>query len=135
MQIQDLFSGAWVKNNSIPAQVTGLTCDGNLETTAYRYTNIERVEPIKLSPRVMSMIGFVEKDCDGEPLWSYEYKQYLVTFMSPNGCPSLTIEDVSSRDSDHNVLVVKDEIYNLHELQRAFMIFDIPCDFKLPKPF
>ena len=135
MQIQDLFSGAWVKDSGIPAQVTILTCDGNIETTAYRYTNIERVEPIKLSPRIMSMIGFEEKDCDGEPLWSFEYKQYLVTFMSHNGCPDLTIEDVSDRDSHHNVLVVKDEIYNLHELQRAFMIFDIPCDFKLPKPF
>lgn len=147
MQIQDLFIDAWVylridNGNEIikePHKVTGMMTDTDVpcvQTDASDvYDHINFIEPIPLSPLIMSEIGFEEKDCDDEPLWSYEYMQYLVTFMSHNGCPDLTIEDVSGNGSHHNVLVVKDEIYNLHELQRAFMVFDIPCGFKLPKPF
>lgn len=132
MKPNELFVGTMVcaESPSGICEVKEILSDHWIDTKGIRH-DYERTEPIPLSPRIMPMIGFVEKDCDGEPLWSFEYNQYLVTFMSTNGCPDLTIEDVSGRDSHHNVLVVKDEIYNLHELQRAFMIFDIPCDFNI----
>lgn len=144
MNIKELFIDAWVylridKENKIikePHKVTGMMTDTDVPCVQTEgsdvYDHINFIEPIPLSPQIMPMIGFVEKDSDGKSLWTFEYKQYLVTVILSNGCPNLTIEDVSDKDFNHNMLIVKDRIYNLHELQRVFMVFDIPCDFKFP---
>lgn len=132
MKATELFVGALVcaESPSGICKVNEILSDHWIDTKGIRH-DYERTEPIKLSPQIMQKIGFKEKDCDGEPLWSFEYKRYLITFEAPYGWPCLTIEDVRDKDSNHNVLVAKDEIFNLHELQRAFMVFDIHCDFNI----
>jgi hypothetical protein len=60
--------------------------------------------------------SFYEED---KPLWSLEHERFVVTYMSDKGCPMLTIEDVVDKDPQHTSVTLKDEVYNVHELQHA----------------
>lgn len=57
MRINELFIGAWVLDHTYPAQITGITCDGNIETTAIQYSDIENVDPIEVTTEFLKKNG------------------------------------------------------------------------------
>lgn len=57
MEAKELMISDWVIDKSKKAQVTSLTCDGIIETTA-SISNIEVVKPIPLSPEILKANGF-----------------------------------------------------------------------------
>ena len=59
LRILDLMIGDWVLDGNVYAQVTSITCDGNIETTHNEHSNIELVEPIPISPEILEKNGFV----------------------------------------------------------------------------
>jgi hypothetical protein len=67
LNCQDLMVGDWIDDGYKKAQVTSITCDGIVETTA-AISNIEVIEPIPLTEEILVKNGFV-----GVPLTdSYE---------------------------------------------------------------
>lgn len=54
---QDLMVGDWIEDGYKKSQVTSITCDGIVETTA-AISNIEVVEPIKLTEEILVKNGF-----------------------------------------------------------------------------
>lgn len=86
------------------------------------------IEPIPLTPEILEKNGFDKWEDDGGvplwslPLWSLDKKEvrYCMTFeVIDGGCPVLTIEDVVDGDSRHTSIVLKDEVYNVHDLQHV----------------
>lgn len=59
MKANELMIGDWVLDGNIYAQVTSITCDGNIETTHNEHSNIELVKPIPLTPEILEKNGFV----------------------------------------------------------------------------
>lgn len=57
LNCQDLMVGDWIEDGYKKAQVTSITCDGIVETTA-AISNIEVIEPIKLTEDILVKNGF-----------------------------------------------------------------------------
>lgn len=140
MRIDELMPGDWVHCSKIekdgyPAncRVVELSCGSICSDTAgirihphvVKGVHASDISPIPLTPEILNLNGFERRKCDDIELWSLEEEPYLITFMSKNGCPCLTIEDVTDKDSEHNCLQLKDEVYNVHELQHALRLFGI----------
>ena len=70
MEINELFIGAWVMDGIKPAEVTGIICDGIVETTVNESSNIEVIEPIPLTDAILYKHGF---DYHHRNLASLEY--------------------------------------------------------------
>lgn len=58
MKANELMIGDWVIDGTQPAQVTGITCGGVIETTANEHSNIEVVEPIPLTAEILEKNDF-----------------------------------------------------------------------------
>lgn len=52
--------GDWFFDGHVYAQVTSITCDGNVETTHNALSNIELVEPIPLTSKILEKNGFTK---------------------------------------------------------------------------
>lgn len=74
MNTRELFIGAYVFDGIRIAQVTGITCDGIVETTRSPQSNIELIEPIQLTEK------FFEKN--GIKKVIYNYIEPCVIFES-----------------------------------------------------
>jgi len=61
MALKDLMIGDWILDGNVYAQVTSITCDGIIETTHNKFSNIELVEPIPITPEILKKIGFETK--------------------------------------------------------------------------
>lgn len=59
MKASDICVGDWVEDGYKKVQVTSITCDGIVETTA-AISNIEVVEPIPLTDDILVKNGFSE---------------------------------------------------------------------------
>lgn len=64
MDTRELFTGAYVFDGTSIAQVTGITCDGIVETTRNPKSNIELIEPIPLTEEFFEKNGFKKLDYD-----------------------------------------------------------------------
>ena len=62
MKANELMIANWVIDNGKYAQITGITCDGNIETTVNEKSNIELISPIPLTPEILEKNGFEEWD-------------------------------------------------------------------------
>lgn len=60
IQITDLSIGDFVLDGTQIAQITGITCDGIIETTVNKNSNIELIEPIELTKEILKRGGFKE---------------------------------------------------------------------------
>lgn len=60
MKANELMIGDFVLDGNIYAQVTSITCDGNIETTHNEHSNIELIEPIPLTSEILEKIGWEE---------------------------------------------------------------------------
>lgn len=129
MKATDLMIGDWVLHFGEVAQIVGIRID-NYTNSPYFKTNIhdtwyesgvDGIEPIPLTPEILEKNGFSEPaDAgDGTLICGMSIPPYKLTFQSIFGLPVLTIEDVVDEDNLHTCLVLKDEIYSVHELQHA----------------
>lgn len=68
MRIEELMVGDWLYDGNSIAQVTGITCDGIIETTHNQSSNIELIRPIPLTIEILEKNGF-EYICDEYGCW------------------------------------------------------------------
>jgi hypothetical protein len=68
MDYKDLMVGDWIEDGYKKAQVTSITCDGIVETTA-AISNIEVVDPIPLTEEILVKNGFKGNPLDGYYYW------------------------------------------------------------------
>jgi hypothetical protein len=61
MEANELMIGDFVLDGNIYAQVTSITCDGNIETTHNKHSDIELIEPIPLTPEILKKNGWEER--------------------------------------------------------------------------
>jgi len=118
MNVNELIIGGWYLLNGKPINVEGY-CRGNIIYDGGYECNLNELERIPLTEDILKANGFDAKDVDTTCFYSKEVGIYLIVFHSENGCPILTIEDVVDLEDEHNVIQLKDEIYDVHELQRA----------------
>lgn len=70
MTVEELTVGDWVYDGNSIAQVTGITCDGIVETTHNQSSNIEVIRPIPLIVEILEKNG-LEKDIHGRLYGEY----------------------------------------------------------------
>ena len=58
IKAEELIIGNWVLDGTKYAQVTLITCDGIIETTVNKKSNIELLEPIPITPEILEENGF-----------------------------------------------------------------------------
>lgn len=86
---------------------------------------VSAITPIPLTEEILKANGFEgksEKARYGSVFYGLSVGNLSITFEVDNGLPILTIEDTADRSSQHNVICLKDEIYNVHELQHALRL-------------
>lgn len=66
MKVTELMIGDWIEDGYKKAQVTSITCDGIVETTA-AISNIEVVDPIPLTEEILVKNGFEKNHNDEAP--------------------------------------------------------------------
>ena len=108
---QDLMVGDWVEDGYKKSQVTSITCDGIVETTA-AISNIEVVEPIKLTSDILVKNGF-EKTKGGE----YERTRYVM--FSDKSWVALYTREAGGYSAFLNKIVV---IHYVHQLQHLLRL-------------
>lgn len=70
MKVKELMIGDLVYDGNSIAQVTGITCDGIIETTHNQSSNIELIRPIPLTVEILEKNG-LEKDNHGRLYGEY----------------------------------------------------------------
>lgn len=87
MDTRDLFIGAYVFDGTSIAQVTGITCDGIVETTRNSQSNIELIEPIPLTEEFFEKNGFVldNKFLQLYKIYDSEDKRIIITDITNSG--------------------------------------------------
>ena len=89
----------------------------------------EGLEPIPLTAEILEKNGFTK--CGDENTFTCNDDKWTITFVIVDGgCPILTIEEVSQH-FEHNLLNLRDEIYNVHELQHALRLCGIEKEIQL----
>ena len=120
----DLMIGDWVKckDPKCEGHQVDLIDLGNEEVGLDgEIDNFENIIPIPLTPEILKKNGFNKpQDAgDGTLICGMAIGPYKLTFQSVFGLPILRIENVVDNDNYHTCMVLKDEIYNVHELQHA----------------
>ena len=113
MKIEELTVEDWVYDGNSIAQVTGITCDGIIETTHNQSSNIEIIRPIPLSVEILEKNGF-----------EYINDEY--------GCWLLGKIELREREQYNGLFEVEINIakettyiHYLHELQHALRLCEI----------
>ena len=113
----------FVLDGNIYAQVTSITCDGNIETTHNEHSNIELIEPIPLTPEILEKNGFILKT-DGW-LWCKEKgiddKNYIF-IQFRKGCDEVRLLELNFVNK---VLAKYEQIHYVHELQHALRLCNV----------
>ena len=98
----------------------------SLNANGLRYcVTIDEIEAIPLTEEILKANGFEDKSEKaryGSVFYGLLVGNVSITFEVDNGLPILTIEDTADRSSQHNVICLKDEIYNVHQLQLALRL-------------
>ena len=125
MKANDLMIGDWVMDGKNIAQITLITCDGIIETTFNKSSNIEVIEPIPLTSEILEKNGFTKSTPPpGIHARCYELDnkkdKYHLTIADYNKYKRLLL-DVDSEDS---------ECFNIkcdyvHEFQHALRLCGI----------
>jgi hypothetical protein len=122
MKANELMIGDWVIDGKNIAQITSITCDGIIETTFNKSSNIEVIESIPLTPDILEKNGFTKSTPPpGIHARCYELDnkkdKYNLTIADYNKYKRLLL-DIDSEDS---------ECFNIkcdcvHELQHALRL-------------
>lgn len=126
MEIKNLTIGDWVLDGLVYAQVTSITCDGVIETTHNKFSNIELIESIPLTREILKKNGFVHKH-----VYPYQYYEYIneedklmVGFAFPQGNRTSYKEPWVYIDSKYVFVEHLPCIY-VHQLQHALRLCGI----------
>ena len=120
MKVTDLMLGDWIEDGYKKSQVTSITCDGIVETTA-AISNIEVVDPIPLTEDILVKNG-----------WDFRDRQYAIECKEDK----LGIVELS-RDKDGYYWSINwDEyqiirIHYVHELQHILRMCGIEKEIEL----
>lgn len=118
MKINELQIGDWVYDGNSIAQITGITCDGIIETTHNQSSNIELIRPIPLTIEILEKNGF-KKDKKEEEMYKWNWS---------------IIDDCISYDKETGKIRIFHSLGNLvfvlplrylHELQHALKLCKI----------
>lgn len=117
MEAKELMIGDWIIDGKNIAQITSITCDGIIETTFNKNSNIEVIEPIPLTSTILEKNEFTLKE--------EEKGMYGVTIA-----PYYTRNDVPFEvfcDGDPFAIWFKDpvNIKYVHQLQHAIRLCGI----------
>mgnify|MGYP007069930318 CR=1 FL=1 len=140
LQANELVIGDWVLDGNAYAQVTSITCDGEIETTHNEHSNIEFIKPIPLMPETLERMGFsVEED----PIYEYYEDEDDIehTYTAKMKCVDVRKCNVEIKyrttygneifvfSSDHHNRLpsrrIDTQIEYVHELQHIFRIMQI----------
>ena len=127
IQANELMTGDWVLDGNIYAQVTSITCDGNIETTHNEHSNIELFEPIPINKEVLEKNGFVaNRHVYPYPYYEYENEEnkLKVGFAFPHGNKTSYKEPWVYIDSER-VFVEHLPCMFVHQLQHALRLCGI----------
>lgn len=120
MEAKDLMIGDWLFDGHVYAQVTSITCDGNIETTHNEHSNIELIEPIPLTPEILEKNGWVK---DLYSVESYDNEELE--------CLSLWVgEDGKNKWWWHVGVDLVTPINYVHQLQHAMRLCGIEKEIK-----
>lgn len=139
MEANELMIGDFVLDGNVYAQVTSITCDGNIETTHNEHSNIELIEPIPLTPEILEKNSFYygytrneenlafntnEKLSEGNKGWCFDEGCGAIKVMFPNetDCGMLVIDDQSF---DRHLDFVYSATIHVHELQHTLRLCGI----------
>lgn len=134
MKANELMIGDWVQSLGEPHKIIGIRTDTpypyiktNMSDTWYEWGMKYIADGIPLTPEILEKNGFNKpQDAgDGTLICGMTIGPYKLTFQSVFGLPIFTIENVVDNDNNHTCLVLKDEIYNVHELQHALRLAGI----------
>ena len=125
MKAKELMIGDWVNwhtytNRPDYCKIKQISFDTRIEGS-----DDFNCEPIPLTEDTLKANGFEDKSEKaryGTVLYGLSVGNVSVTFEVDNGLPILTIEDTADSSSQHNIICLKDEIYNVHELQHALRL-------------
>ena len=128
----ELMIGDYVLDGDNVAQITGITCDGIIETTFNETSNIEVIHPIPLTPEILEKNGF-KKDAftNLSPDYYFNNDEYSICVNLNSTCDkskSIWIEKRSNRftvsieESRHSL--DKKPLY-VYQLQHALRLCNI----------
>ena len=112
MKITELTIGDWVLDGTTQAQITGITCDGEIETTFNEHSNIELIEPIPITQEILEENDFVKEDNDTDVRKDQMGFEKIIWFDGGYTC-------VTSVRCDR---MYEGHCYDVHELQHALKI-------------
>ena len=137
MKANELMIGDWVIDGTQPAQVTGITCGGVIETTANEHSNIEVIEPIRITPELLEANGFeIGYKCP-EGVYSLYVDGTIVVEVALYDpfFINISYEEITPDGTDSGTIstfckVHGEEIY-VHELQNFLRLYNIDIDLVL----
>lgn len=115
MKINELTIGDWVLDGTTQAQITGITCDGEIETTFNKHSNIELIEPIPITQEILDKNEFVKEDNDTY-VWRHESGLERIIWFDGGNTTVVSVR------CDRNY---EGYCYDVHELQHALKICGI----------
>lgn len=132
MNAKDLMIGDWVRTFlGECGRVTSIDIfqhtSNSIDVFGKTYDE-DRIEAVLLTEEILKANGFEDKSDKaryGNVFYGLEHGNTSVTFEVDNGLPILTIEDAADRSKQHNVICLKDEVYNVHELQHALRLYGL----------
>ena len=125
MKVEELMIGDWIFDGDNVAQITGITCDGIIETTVTETSNIEVIEPIPLTPEILEKNGFENiRDNEVFLLKKLSVNVYLGIYLDKD---SINIY-LQNNDTEswpgyeyYDLFIIK----YVHELQHALRLYNI----------
>lgn len=145
MKTSELMLGNWVVDNGKYAQITGITCDGIIETTVNKNSNIELIEPIPLTQEILERNGFYygytsnEEDLAGNTIaqlseedkgWVWDEGAGAVKVIFPNESDGGEIQ-ICDQSFDRSMTLIFAENIMLHEFQNLLNICRIKKEIEL----
>lgn len=127
MKVRELMIGDLVYSPKLQKvfKVTGIRDSHEEIESSSCHVPMRMLDPIPLSDEILKANGFedkIEKARYGSVFYGLFVGNVSITFEVDNCLPILTIENTTDRSSQHNVICLKDEIYNVHELQHALRL-------------
>ena len=128
MKVKELTIGDWVLDGGVKAQVTSITCDGNIETTR-RMSNEEIVEPLSITENILLDNGYERG--------TYAWRTFIKNL---NDTQRLVINQFERNDNVWLFKVVNPQdmsienhilLNHVHQLQQAYRLLEIKDEIKL----
>ena len=128
MKASELMIGDWVLDGGVKAQVTSITCDGNIETTK-RFSNEEVVEPISITEKILLDNGYERG--------TYAWRTFIKNL---NDTQRMVINQFDRDDNVWLFKVVNPQdmsienrilLYHVNQLQHAYKLLEIEEEIKL----